>query len=167
MINRMKIALARTFAVTQNSRSTDIALLLLRIMVTTSLFYHHGMDKIPDWELLKTRPYLNPIGIGVVPSLVFALITDTICAFLVLVGFGTRIASFFCLLTLGTVLFLIDHVLTTPYWPVPHGGHGEMLWVYTAAFLVFLIAGSGRYSLESRLPAPSVKLDSKSNAARN
>lgn len=153
----MKAALARLFAVTENSRATDVALLLLRIMVATSLIYHHGSDKIPDWDILTKRPYLDPIGIGIVPSLIFALFTDAICAALVLVGFGTRIASFFCLLTLGTVFFIIDHALIPPYWPVPHGGHAEMLWVYMAAFLVFLIAGGGRYSLEAKLSWPKRK----------
>ena len=151
MINRMKVALARTLSVTQNARPTDVALLVLRIMVTTSLIYHHGLDKIPDWDILMARDYLDPIGIGTAPSLIFALITDTVCALLVLVGFGTRIASFFCVMTLGTVFFLIDHALAPPFWPVPHGGHAEMIWVYMAAFLVFLIAGAGRYSLESKL----------------
>lgn len=154
MIDRMKAALARTFAVSKNAKSTDVALLVLRIMVGTSLFYHHGIDKIPEWDRLITRPHLDPMGIGVVPSLVFALFTDSVCQVLVLVGFGTRIAAFFSLITLGVVLFMIDRVLMTPFWPIPHGSHGELVWVYAAAYMALLIAGAGRFSLEARLKWP-------------
>jgi putative oxidoreductase len=146
----MKAVLVRLFAVGQNSQSVDLALLLLRIMVTTSLIYHHGIAKILDWNLLTTHP-LDPIGIGVVPSLIYAGFCDLLCAFLVLVGFATRISSFFCITTLATVAFLMDHALTTPYFPIPHTGHGEISWVYMAAFVVTIIAGPGRYSVDAKL----------------
>jgi putative oxidoreductase len=148
----MKVSLARLFAVGQNSRSVDVVLLLLRIMVMSSLIYHHGSDKIPDWNLLVSRKVpLDPIGIGVVPSLIFATFSDLICASLVLIGFATRIASFFCFVTVFAVAFLLDHALTTPYWPVPHMGHAEVCWLYMAVTLAMIIVGPGRYSLDAKL----------------
>jgi len=148
----MKVALARLFVVGQNSRSVDIALLLLRVMVMSSLIYHHGSDKIPDWNLLTSRLVpLDPIGIGVVPSLIFATFADLVCASFVLFGFATRIASFFCIICLFAVTFIMSHALTTPFWPVPHTGHAEVAWVYMAVCIVTLIAGPGRYSLDAKL----------------
>ena len=148
----MKAMLARLFSVSENSRTVDIAILLLRIMVMSSLIYHHGPDKIPDWQLLTHRKVpLDPIGIGVVPSLVFATFADLVCGSLVLLGLATRIASFFSAICVFTVAFFIDHALTTPYWPVPHGNHAEMCWIYTAVCLFTMIAGPGRYSLDAKL----------------
>lgn len=148
----MKVLLARLFAVAQNSRSVDLALLMLRIMVISSLVYHHGADKIPGWHYLITRKVpLDPIGIGVVPSVVFATFADLVCGLALLFGFATRIASFFCVICLFAVVFLIDYALTTPFWPVPYTGHAEVAWVYMAVCLFFLIVGPGRYSLDSKL----------------
>jgi uncharacterized membrane protein YphA (DoxX/SURF4 family) len=147
----MKTFFARLFTVERTSRSMDFAILLLRVMVISSLVYHHGSDKIPDWDLLTHRKVpLDPIGIGVVPSLVFATFSDLICGSLVILGAATRIASLFCAITVFTVAFFIDHALTTPYWPVPHGNHAEMCWIYTAVCLFLMIAGPGRYSIDAK-----------------
>jgi putative oxidoreductase len=130
----------------------DFALLLLRVMVMSSLIYHHGSDKIPDWNLLTHRQVpLDPIGIGVVPSLVFATFADLVCGSLILVGLATRIASFFSAVCVFAVVFFINHALTTPYWPVPHEGHAEVAWVYMAVCLFLMIAGPGDYSLDAKL----------------
>jgi putative oxidoreductase len=146
----MKALLARLFVISQTSRSMDIALLLLRIMVMSSLIYHHGADKIPDWDLLTHRKVpLDPIGIGVVPSLVFATFADLVCGSLVLIGLATRIASFFCGVCVFAVLFFIDHALTVPIWPVPHTGHAELVWLYLAVCLFTMIVGPGRYSIDA------------------
>lgn len=148
----MKTRFAQLLQVGQTSRAMDIALLLLRIMVMSSLVYHHGSDKIPDWNLLTHRQIpLDPIGIGVVPSLVFATFADLGCASLILIGLFTRIASFFSAICVFAVVFFIDHALTTPYWPVPHTGHAEVAWLYMAVCLFTMIAGPGRYSLDARL----------------
>ena len=148
----MKALLRRLFAADENTRTVDAASLLLRVMVISSLVYHHGMDKIPGWHYLLTRKVpLDPIGIGVVPSIVYATFADLVCGLALLFGFATRIASFLCILCLFAVVFLIDHALTTPFWPVPFTGHAEVAWVYMAVCIYFLIVGPGRYSLDSKL----------------
>ena len=147
----MRDAIARLFAVGHNSRAVDVGLLSLRIMVTTSLIYHHGLSKVFEWQLLTTHPTNDPIGIGIVPSLIFAGFTDLFCAVLVLFGFATRIASFFCAITLATVCFIIDRALMPPFWPAPHSGRGELTWIYMAIFITLMFAGPGLYSLDSKL----------------
>ena len=148
----MNSRIARLFQVGQTSPALDLGLLVLRIMVMSSLIYHHGSDKIPDWNLLTHRQVpLDPIGIGVVPSLVFATFTDLVCASLILIGLFTRIASFLSAVCVFAVVFFIDHALITPYWPVPHTGNAEVAWVYMAVCLFTMIVGPGRYSLDAKL----------------
>lgn len=151
----MKVTLASLFSVGQNSKSVDLSLLLLRLMMMPCLIYHHGIDKITDWNLLTTNPLMrmDPFGIGVVASMLIAGFADLFCAFLVLIGFATRIASFICIGVLGTVVFILAHALTSPLFPMVHGGHGELSWVYMAGFVVIIIVGPGRYSLDSKLAA--------------
>ena len=148
----MEPRFAKFLKVGQNSTALDVGLLLLRIMVMSSLIYHHGSDKIPDWNLLTHRQIpLDPIGIGVVPSLVFATFADLGCGTLILLGLFTRIASFFSAICVFAVVFFIDHALTTPYWPVPHTGHAEVAWLYMAVCLFTMIAGPGKFSLDAKL----------------
>jgi putative oxidoreductase len=148
----MKAPTERLLSIGQTSMSTDIALLMLRIMVTSSLIYHYSADKIPDWNMLTHKdPPLGPIGIGAVPSLALAAFTDLFCSSLVLIGLVTRTASLLCALCLFGAVFFISHALTTPYWPFPHEGHGELGWLYLAVCLFIMIVGPGRHSLDSKL----------------
>jgi putative oxidoreductase len=145
----MKKTIARLLVVDQNSRSTDIALLLVRIMVGVSLIYHHGAEKFYNWNTLVGF-HLDPIGIGVGPSVAYAGFADGICALAVVFGLWTRVASFFTLICLGTVFFIMEHALSAPLLQPGHGGHGELVWLYMAGFVVTLVGGPGRFSLDNK-----------------
>lgn len=153
----MKMLIARLFSVGQNSRIVDSTLLLLRIMVMSSLIYHHGTDKIPDWNMLTHKPELNVLGLGGVASVFFATFSDLVCASLVLIGLATRIASFFCAICVFAVVFIINQSLSPPYWPLQHHDHAELGWLYLAVSLSLMILGPGRYSLDEVLQAKSHK----------
>ena len=153
----MKMLLARLFSVGQNSRTVDGTLLLLRLMVMSSLIYHHGTDKIPDWNMLTHKPELNVLGIGAVASVFFATFADLVCASLVLIGLATRIASFFCAVCVFAVVFIINQSLNPPYWPLQHHDHAELGWLYLAVSLSIMILGPGRYSLDQLLEAKTNK----------
>lgn len=183
----------RLYHVDENSKSTDIGLLLLRVTVAACLFYHHGGEKFYDFHTLASRPNLNPIGIGVVPSVVWAGFTDGICSLLVLVGLFSRYASILLLVTLNTVWWLMNNGLKRLLWmnvPAPAGRPGQIaqagvhgaaqnlsqmaglrppmavhtlpnylnVVMYMLAFLVILIAGPGRYSLDKKLQTRKLKM---------
>lgn len=164
----------RLWHVDENSKATDIGLLVLRIAVCVCLIYHHGAEKFYDFDNLAHRPWLDPIGIGVVPSMIFAGFTDGICALLVLGGLFSRFASFFTLVTLNTVWWLMDNglqrLLGLPLpppaprpMPMVQAGAEHVVRVvhsmpnvmnvpmYILGFLVIFIAGPGRYSFDKML----------------
>jgi putative oxidoreductase len=101
----------RLYHVDENSKATDIGLLILRVMVAACLFYHHGGEKFWDFHTLASRPNLNPIGIGVVPSVIYAGFSDGVCSLLVLFGLFSRYAAFFILVCLNTVWWLMNNGL--------------------------------------------------------
>ena len=61
----------RLYRVDENSKATDVGLLLIRVTFCLCLFYHHGAEKFYDFHTLVHHP-LDPVGIGVVPSVLFA-----------------------------------------------------------------------------------------------
>ncbi|HEY7302494.1 MAG TPA: DoxX family protein [Bryobacteraceae bacterium] len=122
-------------------RSSDFALLLLRLMVGFSLFWCHGWEKISGFSRMASH-FPDPIHIGPVPSLALALLSDGICSILIFFGFAARWAALVVAVNTGVAFTLVHHYRF-------HGpGNGEMPWMYCAAALTILIAGPGRFSLD-------------------
>jgi putative oxidoreductase len=156
----------RLFHVDENSKATDIGLLIIRVTVGACIFFHHGQEKFTHYHVLLTHP-LDPIGIGVVPSVIFAGFSDGICSLLVLLGLFSRYTAFVNLVCLDAVWWLMDHGLQHllnlpiaqgarsarslhPLHSIPNYMNVSM---YILAFLVIFIAGPGRYSLDKLLEA--------------
>jgi uncharacterized membrane protein YphA (DoxX/SURF4 family) len=156
----------RLYHVDENSKQTDIGLLLIRVTFCLCLFYHHGAEKFYDFHTLIHHP-LDPVGLGVVPSVIIAGISDGVCSLLVLIGFFSRYAAFFILLVLNTVWWIMDHgmlrLLGLPVPPRPgappmqitHAVHTMPnvmnVPMYILGALVIFIAGPGRYSIDRML----------------
>ena len=121
----------------------DLALLLLRTLVSFSLFYKHGIEKLTGFSNMQTH-FPDPLHIGVTPGLMFALLTDGVCSLLIIVGLASRLAALLIIFNVSVVFFFL------------HGGsivdaHAEMGYVYLAAFLCILLAGAGKYSIDNKL----------------
>ena len=121
----------------------DLALLLLRILVSFSLFYKHGIEKLTGFSKMQTH-FPDPFHIGVTPGLMFALLTDGICSLLIIFGLATRLAASLIIFNLSVVFFFLRRGSI-------EDGHAEMGYVYLAAFLCILLAGAGKYSIDSKL----------------
>ena len=153
------MSISKCLSVNQNPRVNDLGLLALRVMVGASLFLNHGWEKLTRFSEM-TRFGMDPIHIGVYPSLAFATFVDGICALLIIVGLFTRAATFFTLMSLSVVFFVMEHALSfgarnmpgPPGMPgPPPGGHTELVFLYLAVFLVLFIVGPGSLSLDGRL----------------
>jgi putative oxidoreductase len=121
----------------------DIALLILRLWVSTSLFYKHGLEKVLHFQTMATH-FPDPIGVGARFGLVYALLSDAICSVLVAIGLVTRLAAFLVVVNMA-VIFIFMH----------HGSfvedHAELVYVYLGAFLTLVLAGPGKFSIDARL----------------
>lgn len=128
-------------------RSQDAALLALRIIVPVSLFLKHGLEKLFTFSTMAQH-FPDPLHIGPVPSLIFALISDGICMPLLMVGLATRWAALWAFINLSVAWAFVHH-----FQFFGHGGdHGELVVIYLGILLTLLIAGPGRYSLDAQLP---------------
>ena len=118
---------------------TDTGLLILRIVVGF-LLMTHGFPKLQ--KLLSDDPIQFTSVFGMTPSvsIALAMFAEFICALLVVVGFATRLATIPILSTMAVIIFVI------------HGedplGHKELPILYFVSYLLVLITGPGKYSLD-------------------
>jgi len=91
----------------------------------------------------------DPLHIGEAGSSAFAMISDSFCSILLLIGLMTRWASLFVLMTLIVAWSLVDRFAYFGHGWIPE--HGEGTVVYMATLVAVLIAGPGRYSIDALL----------------
>jgi putative oxidoreductase len=112
------------------------------------------LEKVTNFSQMAGH-FPDPVHIGPVPSLVFAMLSDAICSLLIIFGLGTRLAALVVVINL-VVAFSLVHKFS---FFGPH--NGELAFVYLGAYLTLIIAGGGRFSIDSRIqsvalsPAPA------------
>ena len=127
-------------------RSSDAALLLLRVWHGASLVLLHGWGKVTGFATMAQQ-FPDPFGLGPKMSLILAIGGEVVCATLLVLGLFTRVAALGAAITMGVAFWFA------------HGGalsgarSGEMAFVYLGVFIVLFIAGAGRFSLDAKMGA--------------
>jgi len=119
----------------------DLALLVLRITLGIALLLKHGLEKVTNFSHMAGR-FPDPVHIGPVPSLVFAMLSDAICSLLIILGLGTRLAALVVVINLAVALSLVHRFAF--FGP----RNGELAFVYLGGYLTLMLAGGGRFSLD-------------------
>lgn len=128
------------FRTNPGSIQINIALFIARIAIG-GLMLAHGLPKLE--MLFSGEPIQFPgiMGMGSTLSLGLAIFAEVICSFLILIGLGTRLATIPLIITM---LIAVIHI---------HGADAfsakEMGIHYLLMYLVLLILGSGKYSLDA------------------
>lgn len=122
-------------------RSVDCALLLLRIWLGGTLFLKHGLEKLTGFSQMAAH-FPDPLHIGAVPSLIFALISDGICSILIVLGVATRLAALIVAINTAVAFVFVHHARFFGQ------GNGELPWLYLGGALTLLLAGPGRHSVD-------------------
>ena len=126
--------------------STDLGLLILRLVFGLYMAIGHGWGKISGgseaWKGLGETA-LEPLGLVFFPVFwgFLAAIAEFFGSLLVAAGFATRIGS---ALLMGTMIMAASmHIITG-------NGSPEKPIMYFVAFLVIFITGPGKYSVDGR-----------------
>lgn len=122
-------------------RSPDVGLLLLRLWLGVSMLWLHGWDKLLAAFSGKLS-FLDPLGIGEVPSLLLAIFAEVICSVLLILGLFTRWAAVALAFTMGVAFFIVNSAKVT--------GSGELAWLYFGGYLVLFVAGAGKFSVDKK-----------------
>lgn len=125
-------------------RSTDLALLLLRLWFAIPLLWFHGWVKVQGYSSMS-KAFPDPLGVGSQVSLSLAIFAEVLCSVLVVLGLFTRFAAASLSITMIVAFFLVHKMVFTG------SASGELAFTYLGAFLTLLIAGPGRYSLDARM----------------
>ncbi len=123
--------------------SPDLALLVLRVWFAVPLLTLHGWGKLANFAERSGR-FADPFGIGSPASLSLAVFAEVLCSGLLVIGFATRFAALACAITVMTAFFHAHGARFTGQ------GNGELPFMYAGAFIVLLIAGGGRYSVDGK-----------------
>ncbi len=122
-----------------NSNTVDIALLVARVGIA-ALMLVHGLPKMS--MLLSGDPvqFLPLFGMSAEVSLALAVFAEVICSLFILAGFATRLATLPLIVTMLVALLLVH--AADPF------SVKELAVHYLLTYLVLLIGGSGRYSVD-------------------
>jgi len=124
----------------------DWALLILRVIPSFYLFCLHGMDKITagteTWEWLGSA-VLSILGIsfGHVLFGFFAAVSEGILTLFVLVGFKTRLASLFIMITM----------FFAGVYHLSEGENPETAFIYFTVYFTLFLRGSGQFSIDAKI----------------
>ena len=118
----------------------DISLLFNRVALSL-LMLTHGYPKLI--RLFSENPtFSNPIGIGEFPTLVLAVFSEFIAPIFIIIGYKTKMFSFFPLVTMLVAGFIVhfDDPLKSK----------EKALLYLIGFILIFLLGPGKYSIDKK-----------------
>lgn len=87
--------------------------------------------------------FADPIGLGVELSLILTVFSEVLCALFILLGIIPRLAAIPLIITMLVIVFVV------------HASDGfgkqELPLFYLISYLVILLVGAGKYSVQSLL----------------
>ena len=120
--------------------SLNLGLLILRFGFSIGLMTH-GYGKFLR-VINGNFKFGDPLGIGATPSLILASFGEFIAPIFIIIGFKTKIFSFFPIATM-LVAALIVHS-DDPF------AKKELALLYLFGFLIVFLMGPGKYSIDKR-----------------
>jgi putative oxidoreductase len=136
---------------------TSIGLLILRLGIGGYLATH-GWGKLQMALAGNYAMMGDPIGIGAVPSLWLLVLAELVCALLVVVGLGTRLATVPVIVAMGVAAFVAHGA---DPWTTEQGarlfmegkakfwGSKQPALTFLIVFLALAFTGAGRFSLDT------------------
>jgi putative oxidoreductase len=144
----------RILSVQQNANAIDIGLLIARVMIA-SLMLTHGIPKLEMLFSGEPVRFLPVMGMSPELSLTLTVFAEVICSIFLLVGFATRLAAIPLIITMLVAALLIhaaDPIATK-----------EPALNYLIVYLMLLLAGSGKYSIDYLMQAKSLRKNLSDN----
>jgi putative oxidoreductase len=133
--------LANLFRLSFLPTHADLGLLVLRLWLALPMLLLHGWGKLANFGA-RSATFADPFGIGSMPSLVLITASEVLGSILIALGLFTRFATIVGAAGM-VVAFIHGHQarLTGP-------GNGELAFIFLGMYVVLLITGPGRFSVD-------------------
>lgn len=120
----------------------DLGLLALRVSVGLLMLIGHGLGKMGK---LGDDPvqFADPLGMGVMTSLVLAVFAEVFCSAALVVGLLTRAAAVPLIVTMLVAAFIVH--ADDPW------SRKEFAIMYLIPYVTLLLTGPGKFSLDAKL----------------
>lgn len=128
----------KLFSTRYSAASFSLAMLLLRVAVG-GLMLPHGYSKLMNFAA-KSSTFADPFHLGPAASMALTVFAEFFCAGLIVLGLLTRLACIPLIIAMSVVVFYSHHADFT--------GKAELPALYLAGFLVLLLLGPGRVSID-------------------
>lgn len=132
----------KLFSTRYTENGISFSLLLLRLAVA-GLMLPHGFDKLIHF-INVAKDFPDPLNVGKTISLSLVIFAEFFCSALLLVGLMTRLVTIPLIITMGVAFFMVhNHNFTD--------GTSQLSALFLAGYLVLLIAGPGKVSIDKML----------------
>lgn len=119
----------------------NTAMLVLRLVVGI-LMMHHGYDKLINFGD-KHSTFMSFMGIGSTASYSLLVFAEFFCSLFLVLGLFTRLATIPLIIAMGVALFSAHKGQVF--------GDGEVAALYLTAYVVLLLVGPGKVSVDGMI----------------
>lgn len=124
----------------------DLGLLAARLGYGGMMAIGHGWGKLKGFPE-NHESFSDPLGVGPSLSMALAVFAEFFCGIFLALGFATRFAAFNLWFTMTVAAFVIHG--SDPFFRAsPTQGFKEFAMLYWFAFLLIMLAGPGRFSID-------------------
>ncbi len=116
----------------------NVAMLFLRFGLGV-LMINHGYDKLIHFSAMKAD-FMNFLGLGNSISLTMVVFAEFFCSLFLIIGLFTRLSVIPLIITMAVALFMV--------FKGDVFGKGELPALYLAAYIVLLLLGPGKISVD-------------------
>ena len=138
----------KIFSASHHSGAIDLAVLIARIGIGV-LMLVHGLPKLEKLFSGEPVQFASVMGMSPTVSLALAVFAEVICSLLLIVGFATRLAVIPLIITMLVAVLSIH--ASDPFAKQEPAIH------YLLVYIILLLTGSGKYSIDGLLSAFSNK----------
>jgi putative oxidoreductase len=129
----------RLFSTKVSESTLTIALFILRVGVGSLMMMQHGLGKLQHFAA-RSGKFADPFGIGSTASYSLVVFAEFFCAAFIILGLFTRLAAIPLVIAMGVALFSAHKG--------EFFGEGESAGMFLICFVVILLTGPGRASLD-------------------
>ena len=126
----------------------NLSLLIVRLTIG-SIMMVHGLPKLNRLTSGGEITFADPFGLGPIISLGLAVFAEVVCTIFIILGLGTRLASIPLIVTMAVAAFYAH--ASDPF------ATKEKAILFLLIFLLLLVFGSGRYSIDRLMTKPSLE----------